>query len=1492
MNSFAGMNLRTQRSKAIMPKLNRKVLAVELVGTAFVTAGLFGLHQLQVGQQGSFYLEQAEQSLQGGDAASAVGYFQKALQMDPQNFETLCGLSSALEQVGNTSAAYLTAQRAERFRPKDRDNNLRLAKLSLEMRRYSDSIDRVQALLPGSAGDEELVLYELLGDAQARNMNSDQAVVAYQKALALDGVTPEIYGKLARLQTTKYDSAETAQATLDSMVERFADDPDALITRGQWYLEQVRGQSPSMSIDESGQLGRYLSQANRDAEAALELDSNSVDALLFATQAALRSEQYERVSLLADRGMAAFEDEASFYTQASMAAMALSQQASDESEQEHQKIKAEKVLESGIARLPSNTVLLWALATRRLESGRVNSVKPLVERLRQLNFVPPLVRFLDAQLLAADGQNLAASRILELVRADLVELPEIVRVVDLALADVYHDTGDIDRQIAVLQRVVSANSSWLPGRERLAIALLQGGRVDEAVQEYRSVASRPGIAVTAPLNFARLLILQNLNREPALQDWSQVRSLLELLGKEDAMVGEVAILKAEMMSAQNQIEEARRILAEAVNRLGSVGGSPPTGAAASVWSARVLLEVSQGDAAAARKLLADADSALGSTPEVRYTEAVVLVTEAADEMHLRLEAVAAVSPQWSDEQALNFRRRLIPLLISAQSYDLARRVAGRVMEQRPSDVMVRLQMLEIASRSGQFGQMEEVLDELLAIAGKTARWYYGTALFISRRTDVDPSSSDSTLLSNDMNRRAQEYLAEAAVLRPDWSAVPALSGQLYDRAGDEESAIIKYSQAVDLGMRQPAMIRRLVGLLTTRERFGEADSIIGRLRSGNQPFSSDMARIASEVSVQMADLQRAARLAKEAAKDSGVAADWLWLANLSEMNDDSATAESAYRQAVELDPTAVASQLRWVGFLDRNARLGEAKQALHDFAESIPVDDRDSLLAVAEGYARLGEASAAAAQLDKVDAEMLATVTQHDTYYRLLRQLRDEGMAASFLAELVDRPGEIGAWARRERAMQFAGEGQASSTEQAKKLLKRNLASWFSLDTSSSVDAGMLYASADRATFADRRVLAMVNAMAAGTVEPKRALGLFQQLQQDGWSPSVTDEFVIGQLYISDGDWSQGRKRMLPLLSNTELRRPEYVRTYASLLIERGDAGEAQLWLDQLRAAGDQSIETARLVASSMFQRRQYDALLAALSMLPSEADSVTDPLARWFSLSASTRQRFEMLGDLTTQLLVSQGGEPDVATPQSVIDQFQQASARMKAALQEADDFPGVYYAMQLLERGQCSEAVRALTTAAENASEEELIAFAESAIVNADCGSSSLQSLERLYGDVAVNRTRKAVFAIILARLKETRGDYDEAIVVYERVLQLDPSNVVAMNNLATLLALTRKDPQRGIDLCNAAIASVGEAAYLLDTRGVCHLAAGHQEQSQEDFLSAVEKLNHPVLRFHVALSAMMRKDEASAKQQLNLALRAGLTKKMVHPLEVESLQRLMEL
>src|SRR6267154_3721749 len=64
-------------------------------------------------------------------------------------------------------------------------------------------------------------------------------------------------------------------------------------------------------------------------------------------------------------------------------------------------------------------------------------------------------------------------------------------------------------------------------------------------------------------------------------------------------------------------------------------------------------------------------------------------------------------------------------------------------------------------------------------------------------------------------------------------------------------------------------------------------------------------------------------------------------------------------------------------------------------------------------------------------------------------------------------------------------------------------------------------------------------------------------------------------------------------------------------------------------------------------------------------------------------------------------------------------------------------------------------------------------------------------------------------LADLIDLSGNYDEAKLVWRKVLSLDPGNIMALNNLSCLIAYRPDSGTAALDFINRAIARVGRDA-----------------------------------------------------------------------------------
>jgi Tfp pilus assembly protein PilF len=88
-----------------------------------------------------------------------------------------------------------------------------------------------------------------------------------------------------------------------------------------------------------------------------------------------------------------------------------------------------------------------------------------------------------------------------------------------------------------------------------------------------------------------------------------------------------------------------------------------------------------------------------------------------------------------------------------------------------------------------------------------------------------------------------------------------------------------------------------------------------------------------------------------------------------------------------------------------------------------------------------------------------------------------------------------------------------------------------------------------------------------------------------------------------------------------------------------------------------------------------------------------------------------------------------------------------------------------------------------------------------------------------------KSTVLLLLVADLEEKAAAYDTAIERYRRVLELQPGNVVALNNLAYALAVRRNQPAEALPLARRAASLAPRLGTVLDTLGwIEHLLGNH--------------------------------------------------------------------
>jgi uncharacterized protein (TIGR03790 family) len=132
-------------------------------------------------------------------------------------------------------------------------------------------------------------------------------------------------------------------------------------------------------------------------------------------------------------------------------------------------------------------------------------------------------------------------------------------------------------------------------------------------------------------------------------------------------------------------------------------------------------------------------------------------------------------------------------------------------------------------------------------------------------------------------------------------------------------------------------------------------------------------------------------------------------------------------------------------------------------------------------------------------------------------------------------------------------------------------------------------------------------------------------------------------------------------------------------------------------------------------------------------------------------------------------------------------------------------------------------------------------------------------------------AALQIRLATLHEEAGDHERAVAGYRRVLELQPRNVVALNNLAYRLGTGGGDLAEALELARRAHTLVPADGTIADTLGWLEHLSGNRQEAVKLIRQAAERVpGNAEVRLHAAIVLAEAGAVAEARKHLEAALK----------------------
>jgi tetratricopeptide (TPR) repeat protein len=167
----------------------------------------------------------------------------------------------------------------------------------------------------------------------------------------------------------------------------------------------------------------------------------------------------------------------------------------------------------------------------------------------------------------------------------------------------------------------------------------------------------------------------------------------------------------------------------------------------------------------------------------------------------------------------------------------------------------------------------------------------------------------------------------------------------------------------------------------------------------------------------------------------------------------------------------------------------------------------------------------------------------------------------------------------------------------------------------------------------------------------------------------------------------------------------------------------------------------------------------------------------------------------------------------------------------------------------------------------------------------------VERWLLEAKEKNSKAASLLLQLGDLYDLRGRYDEAAKLYRQVLEQEPDNLVALNNLAWLLAHRSGSGGEALVLINRALDAHGPKPALLDTRAMVYLALGQSDRAIADLQEATSDTPSASRYFHLARAHQLANNRKAALEALGKAKSSGLELHLLHPVERVAYRKMLD-
>ncbi|HEY2882331.1 MAG TPA: tetratricopeptide repeat protein, partial [Pirellulales bacterium] len=967
--------------------------------------------------------------------------------------------------------------------------------------------------------------------------------------------------------------------------------------------------------------------------------------------------------------------------------------------------------------------------------------------------------FLRAKLLLGQSKLPQALPILRRLAAQPEMPPEFAfievspKIVQWFLAQTLERLGQFEDSAVVYDKVVNAQPLEPLTRAAAAKAWAAAGQFDAALRHFEVLVLQKRMPSDGWLPYLQTLYQQQARLPESDRNWKTFERALGQIPESVVDGWRIVLLRANQAVLAGHADEALAVLALMEKNYSQQ---------AECLRAVALSFQKLGKPADADRVLAEAEQIDSKSPAAIFAQAQMLSQRGAHQDAIALLGAMEATVSISERAA--FERLRAHELLADGKRDDARRLLSNLLQTKPADAPDDLQSLqelvELALDARDMDdakRWEQRLHEREGEEGTTWRVFRAQRLL---------SAAGSP--SNETIEEATRLIAEVEAKRPYSSQTYLLRGMLAERQGSVPEAIASYRKAIASGDQRLPVYQRLITLLYQDRQMEEADKLLSQLKE--QASSSDeLSSMAVAISLRRDEIDRGIGLAKEwVERKPDDPMGYIWLGQAQLLAKDSKSAEASFVKATQLAPKEVRTWHVLFNFYLQANRPDDARQTLANMEEQTVLPQTQKAIVLGQEYELLKDFKTAAKHY-----EQAASLSPNDSAIQQQLTgffLRWDDPASDEALKRIEQTTK-NAEVRRNLAVKMARSGGADSWKSAMKLL----------DAADANPAEVPF---------NNRVRAALLANRGHEKDVREAIKLLTALVADSQHVQNGDRMLLAKLDEIVGQPQAAREQFEALTSRKNVE-PAYLAAFADFLLRTEQLGDADLWIKQF--------EKQQPGTSGVALRARWLAAKHRTAEIEPLIESAIKPTLAKLN-PGPEKAKLEM----TVGQLYAQVGLNDLAIKymQSAYDQAHELYAPLVSATVAQKR---VAEAIQL-----CSAAL--IANPGPQPAQTLAIALTASNCSAADChlADSFLSAAEEQYPD-----NIQLLLAISGVRFLE--GELNEVVRICRAVLKRDPENVLALNNLSSLLTEQAGHEAEALEIVDRAIEIDGRTPALLDTKAM---------------------------------------------------------------------------